>query len=227
MRVWITRTRPGADRTAERVRALGHEPWVEPVLEICSLPAGLEMAGVDALAFTSINAVEAFAATMPDRELPVFTVGSATAAAARQAGFRTVRSADGDVDDLARLIASAAPGSTVLHAAGRPRAGDLQSNLAELGVQARTAEIYESRRRAHIEAPRAIDAVLAHSPHAARILADMEDLDRDLPMFGLSEAVAAPLRCAGFRNVTAAERPSEAALLHRLSTGLGATPERR
>ena len=32
--IWITRAQPGADQTAERVRALGHEVLVAPLLEV-------------------------------------------------------------------------------------------------------------------------------------------------------------------------------------------------
>jgi len=59
--------------------------------------------------FTSANAVRVAAAHRRFRELanlPVYTVGRRTKAAAVAAGFASVMSADGDVNALARLIAS-------------------------------------------------------------------------------------------------------------------------
>ena len=51
-RVWITRAQPGADSTAARVRALGHEPLVAPLLAVRPLEAeSLDLRGVAALAF--------------------------------------------------------------------------------------------------------------------------------------------------------------------------------
>jgi uroporphyrinogen-III synthase len=59
--VWITRARPGALATAERVRALGFEALVDPLLAIEFLDAEIDLSHVAALAFTSANGVEAFA----------------------------------------------------------------------------------------------------------------------------------------------------------------------
>jgi len=82
------------------------------------------LTGIAALAFTSRNGVAAFAALSDDRSLPVFTVGDATAEAARTAGFAAVRSAAGALEDLARLLAEAAPGLVLAPGALEP-SGDL------------------------------------------------------------------------------------------------------
>ncbi len=62
-----------------------------------------------AVLFTSANAVRAVAAHRRFGELadlPVYTVGRRTQAAAAAAGFVSIVSADGDVNALVRLIAS-------------------------------------------------------------------------------------------------------------------------
>lgn len=220
MRVWVTRTRPGADRTAERLRALGHEPVVQPVLEVRPAPAKLDLEGVGLIAFTSANGVSAFAALTPRRDLPVFAVGDATAAAARAAGFTEVRSAAGDVAALAAALAAAPRAGAVLHAAGRPRAGD----LAASGVPVRTVELYETVPLAIIP-PAEIDAVLVHSPHAGRTLAAAGGR---LPLvLAISEAAAATLRAISVQAIRIAARPDETALLALLprdADALGANP---
>lgn len=215
MRVWVTRTQPGADRTAARLRALGHEPVVVPLLRVRRLPWTPDLAGVAALAFTSINGVAAYADTTEDRSRPVFAVGDATAAAARDAGFPQVRSAGGDVAALTTLIAAAAPlPGALLHVAGRPRAGDLQGALVRLGVTVRTVTVYETTPTG-APTPERVDAVLAHSPEAARRLA--ERVGTDAPASALfaciSDAAAAPLRRAGVARLAVAAHPDEAALL--------------
>ena len=93
-RVWVTRAQPGADRTADRLLALGYVPVVLPLLALEAIfQPNPDLSDVWALAFTSRNAVTAFAPLTPDRALPVFAVGDATAEAARAAGFADVRSA--------------------------------------------------------------------------------------------------------------------------------------
>ena len=222
MRVWITRAQPGAAATAARVAALGHEPLVAPLLRVRPIPgAALDLDGVGALAFTSANGVAAFVDRSAARGLPVFAVGDATAAAARAAGFAEVRSAEGDVAALARLILKLRPPAPILHVAPRERSGDLAGTLTAQGVACRTAELYESAVADRLPAAAAealeaaaIDAVLVHSPKAAAAVARLIDsAEEGVAVFALSLACAEPLERAGFRAIAVAAAPTEAALL--------------
>lgn len=225
MRVWVTRASPGAERTADALRKLGHSPLLSPVMRVKQLPAALDLTGVAALAFTSANGVEAFAVRSPDRDLKVFAVGDATAQAAREAGFGEVISAHGDVEALGKLLASAElpEGAVVLHPGGRELAGDLPA-AAGPGVSIRRVALYETVARAPSEAlsvmdTGGVDAVLVHSSKAARRVAAVCAPWREgrAWYYALSPAVAAPLLEAGFEKVRAAPFPDEAALLKLLS----------
>ncbi|HEY1223789.1 MAG TPA: uroporphyrinogen-III synthase [Brevundimonas sp.] len=218
-RVWVTRAEPGAGRTAARLTALGFEPLVAPVLEVRPLTPVIDLSGVAALAFTSINGVEAFAARQSERTLPVFTVGDATAEAARGAGFSDVRSASGDVHALARLLADAAPGPVLAPGAAEP-AGDLAALLAGK-VAVRSLPVYEAV-ETDIPAPAGFDAVLAHSPRAARALAMHAWALDDRLAVAISAAAAEPLADLGLREIRIAAAPTDAALIE----GLG-EPGRR
>ncbi|WP_293907698.1 uroporphyrinogen-III synthase [Phenylobacterium sp.] len=201
-RIWITRAQPGADATAERVRALGHEAVVAPLLAVQVLPdVPVDLRGVAALAFTSANGVRAFADATGDRGLKVFAVGSATALAARAVGFKTVLSADGDVDALAEGIAvrRGEMRGVVLHPGAAEPAGDLAGALEKHGVEARHLILYETA-PVDIEAEAAealarSDAVLLHSPRAAQVLALLlkQHPGPQLRALGLSKAVMKPL----------------------------------
>ena len=226
MRVWVTRAAPGAGATAARVRALGHSPVVGSLLETRPLDPGCTEPPADtaALAFTSANAVRAFAAWTPAREWPVFAVGAATAATASDLGFGWVRSADGDVSALAALLAAHPPPGAVLHARARETAADLGDALAAAGVRVLGLTLYET---VSIDPPPEIarawrqgdvDAVLLHSPKAARALAAWLVAPAGAPpppaaALGLSTACVAPLKAAGFARAQAAATPDEAALL--------------
>lgn len=206
LRLWVTRTAPLADETAARLRALGHQPVTAPVLDWRIIEdAALDLGSTDALAFTSQNAVAAFARLSPRRDLPVFAIGDATAQASRSQGFADVRSAGGDVADLAALIAEARPGR-VLHPGPRQAAGELP------GVRA--VIVYETVDSARA-APQAIDGVVVHSPRAARAVARALAGGKadGLLAYAISEAAASPLRALNFRHVAVAPYPNEAALL--------------
>jgi uroporphyrinogen-III synthase len=224
--VWVTRALPGAEGTARRVRALGLQAVIAPLIQIRTLSGGpIDLTGVGALAFTSANAATAFAERCAERSLPVFAVGDATAAVAQAAGFSSVRSAGGDVAALAKAIAPFKDEfkGAVLHPAAAQPAGDLVAALARIGVKTRAIAVYETR-PAKVPPdilamiPR-MDVALLHSPRAAGVLAR---LLRRHPAAGLialclSPAVAAPLAAAGLARVQAAPLPSEEALLHLLS----------
>jgi uroporphyrinogen-III synthase len=224
-RIWVTRAQPGAQATAERIAALGFEAVVAPVLAIRELPATIDLAGVGALAFTSANAVRAFAGRCQARELPVFAVGAATAAAADEVGFSQVESADGDVAGLALLIARRAADLTgfLLHPAAAEPAGDLAGALKRAGIEARAVALYET---IPVEVPKSvldalgtISAVLVHSPKAARRLAAMfagRPL-KHMTAYALSPEVCAPLADLGLAQTITAPLPTEDALLSLLS----------
>ncbi len=215
MRVWVTRTQPQAEATAMRLRRAGHQPVVQPVLASRSLPdVAIDLSDASAIAFTSQNAVDAFAVLTLRRDLPVFATGEATAGAARAAGFGAVTSADGDVEALAGLILAQRPDGVVVWPGPAEPAGDLAALLQAGGVKARRVLVYETV-PVHSAAPTAIDAVLVHSPRAARLLAGMisPQAAEQLELFAISPAAAAPLAALPFVRVSVAPHPDETALL--------------
>lgn len=225
--VWITRARPGADATAGRVRALGHEPFVAPLLQVRRLAhVTPDVSDVAALAFTSANAVRAFAQGCGRRDLPVYAVGRATTQAAHEAGFASVLSADGDVEALASAIVGRhrAADGPILHPSATEPAGDLIGALAAEGLAARRLDVYETvpapfgpRERALIGQ---MDDVLLHSAKAARALAGLlrKGPQPHLRALAMSQAVLAPLAGLPLSAKLFPQRPAEADLLRLIDT---------
>jgi len=233
MRVLLTRPREDAEPLAALLAERGIDSLIEPLLEIVPrADAGLDLDGVQALLLTSANGVRALAELTPERRLPLFAVGDATAQAAREAGFERVASAGGDVDDLARLvIARLDPRDGALcHVAGSAVAGDLGGRLEAAGFATRREVLYEARpRRALSPAATAalagggLDAVLFFSPRTAASFvtlaagAGLREACKGLAAFCLSPAVAAAIEELPWRAVRVAERPTQAALIQLLA----------
>ena len=214
MRLWITRTRPAARDTADRLAALGHDPVIAPLLAVRVLAGEAPAPAHAALAFTSRNAVAVWAGISPDRALPVFCVGDATAEAARAVGFSDVHSASGDATDLAALIRHAAPCPVLVPGPARP-AADLNA-LVGPDVPVLPHAVYETV-EADIAAPAPVDGILFHSARAAGAFARRHAASAPGRIaFALSDAVAEPLRALGFVEVRIAARPDEEALLDTL-----------
>lgn len=214
MRLWITRTRPAARDTADRLAALGHEPVIAPLLAVRVLELDTPVPAHRALAFTSRNTVAVWAGITPGRALPVFCVGDATAEAARAVGFRHVHSASGDARDLAALIREAAPGPVLAPGPARP-AADLAA-LVGPGVSVMPRAVYETV-ETDITAPAPVDGILFHSARAATAFARNHAASAPGRIaLALSDAVAEPLLASGFAEVRVAARPDEDALLDTL-----------
>jgi uroporphyrinogen-III synthase len=222
-KIWITRAQPGADSTAERVRALGHEAIIAPLLAVRTLQdVQVDLRGVAALAFTSANGVRAFSDLSAERSLRVFAVGAATAQAARAAGFRLVLSADGDVDALAEGIGlrRGELRGAVLHPGAAEPAGDLAGALEKHGVEARRLILYETAPvKLEADAARLLiqaDAALLHSPRAAQVLAGLLKVypAPKLRALGLSKAVVKPLARTPLAAKVFPPMPLEGALLN-------------
>ena len=235
MRLLVTRPEPDGEGTAERLRTLGHDVVLVPVLRVQAVDLTFGPGPFGALVVTSRNAVRALASHARRNELvgiPVFAVGARSAEAAREARFSEVVSADGDVDDLIRLIAArfSGNGTLILYLAGEDRAGDLAGGLAAHGIAVETAIAYRAvpdedfpARLVAGLAGGSLDAVLHYSRRSAEaFLAGAEATEITRPMLAavhlcLSAEVAAPLEDAGATQVRIASHPNESALFGLLS----------
>jgi uroporphyrinogen-III synthase len=230
MRLLVIRPEPDGERTAAQLRALGHEAVLAPLLRIEQVAnADLGAGPWAAILITSANAARAIAAHPRRGELlllPVLAVGESSAAAARDAGFSNVTSADGDGGDLARLAAArfATAAKPLLYLAGEERARDLPGELAASGLKVTAAVVYRTAKAAvlpqHVRAALetgAIDGVLHFSRRSAESYLDCARQARDPALapvhYCLSARVAEPLQAAGAARIRIAERPDEAGML--------------
>lgn len=218
LRIAITRGQPEADKTAARVRERGAEPVLAPLLTIEPRPFDTSITDAQALLFTSSNGVHGFAAQTQARDIAALAVGESTAAAARAAGFADVRSADGDVVALARLVQTELDphAGPLLHISGRHIAGDLAQSLRTAGFQIERRVAYEAVAAAELPAAFAgpLDIVLFHSARAAEIFVQLGAPNAHrLRAACFSQAVANAAKAAPWAALTVAKAPREEALL--------------
>ena len=232
MRFLVTRPDPGASETARQLAGLGHEALVDSLLHVVfdtDVPIALE--GVSAVLATSANGVRALArrADFADiAALPLFAVGATTASLARETGFAEVFSADGAVDDLARLVSSRLePASgTLVYAAGAERTGDLDGKCRAAGFTVRVAEVYRTVVKATFNPEtiagfraKTLDGALVYSARTAEAFVaavrqnSLAEALKTLPLYAISTKAAAPLTAAGFEKIAIPAHPDGADLL--------------
>lgn len=229
MKLMITRPREDAEPLADELAALGVETTIEPLLAIELLDAAApDLDGVQALLMTSANGVRAFALISPERKVPIFAVGDASARAAVAAGFEAVKSAAGDVDTLAELVGRElnADGGAVLHVAGTKVAGDLAGLLNGAGFEYRRIQLYHAK-KAEALSPEGVSAikdglingVVLYSPRTAAAFvalltkAGLKEAGRRMHAYCLSSAVAAKAGAIDWGGIVVAETPDQAALI--------------
>ncbi|QFY61630.1 uroporphyrinogen-III synthase [Rhizobium grahamii] len=228
MRVLVTRPLHSGERTAERLRDMGHEPILFPLAEPVHDPAALlglaERTGP--LAVTSAEAIRALASlpTFPaeyfDRQ--VFAVGQATAEEARAFGFRTVAASTGNGADLADMIFSACR-QPVTYLAGSPRAATFEARANEIGLPIDIVECYRMRplQIAHSELedllhdrpPRAILFYSRETTRAFFALMENPEIVSAVRFLCLSQAVAEGIPASLRHSADIALTPEEGALL--------------
>jgi uroporphyrinogen-III synthase len=202
---------------------------VSPVLDInFRARIDVDLTGTQAIVFTSANGVRAWGPRRPERDLPVFAVGDATADAARDIGFKKVFTAKGDVEALARLIIrklKPADGD-LLHVRGIHVAGDLNGALKPHGFRVHDAIGYGAV-AVDTLGEEAIAAIVSGAPvsvliHSARSAKTFLDLLRkfglhhwlgSVTVYGISANALSPLEGAGFGALVPAHQPNEDALL--------------
>jgi uroporphyrinogen-III synthase len=229
LRALVTRPRAEAAALAEALTARGIESIVEPLLEIHyrDEPAP-DLAGVQAVLCTSANGVRALARLGGERAVPLFAVGEASAARAREEGFALVESAAGNVDDLAQLVQERLrpEQGRLLHVAGSDVAGDLAGELRRAGFAVERAVLYEARPAAGLSGATAralvaglVDFALFFSPRTAAVFARLAEPAgiaaalRNVIAVSISAAADAALTGIEFRARHVATAPDQRGLL--------------
>lgn len=188
MRVVVTRPETSGLKTADLLRARGHDPVLLPLTTpvhdtkaaqsaLGKAPAYLAVTSAEAIRVL-VNADADFSASL---RKPIFVVGQASAMAARDAGFQTIITGESDGAALAQLIAEknrndASQQGTICYLAGSPRDAGFEQTLNALNVPFETAEVYQMRQiawqsaqlRERLTQP-PTDAVLFYSSEAVRI----------------------------------------------------------
>jgi len=232
MRLLVTRPKEDSEGLVRALDEMGVESRVEPLLNIeVDAKAQVKLNGVQALLITSANGVRAFAEVEKDRQIGVLTVGDASARAAREAGFKAVESASGDVEALADLVKGRLKpeDGALLHVAGSRVAGDLGGLLEDAGYTYKRAVLYHASKADSLTQgtkkairDRELDGVVFFSPRTAESFvslarkARLQKSCREMTVYCLSRAVAEKASALNWKTVETADKPEQDALLDRV-----------
>ncbi len=243
-------TRPAADSagTAARLQAAGFETLVAPLMTIEPRTVGADvnqvLADAVGVLVTSANGVRALAAAASQRDMAVYAVGAASAAAARDLGFAAVTAADGDVAALATLVRDRvdAGAGRLVHVAGSVTVGgdgdDLAARLGRLGYGVDRLVLYDAAPVAALPSAAVaalrdgrVDGVALYSPRSAKLFVELVvragqgRACRQVVAACLSAAVGRALDGLMFANIVVAAGPTESQLIAALTSALKDGPQ--
>lgn len=202
----ILRPEPGASATAAKAAARGLDVLVRPLFEVRAIDwTPPDPARFDAVMMTSANAARVGGAGLARyRYLPLYAVGSATAKAARDAGFDEIVAGGNDAAAMTQIVAGDGR-KHVLHLAGRDRI----AAPAPFGVE--TIAVYASE---VVDGPALPPGTIAllHSPRAARRFAELVAERGDIALVAISQG-AADAAGTGWQHILTAARPDDTAML--------------
>ena len=178
--VLVTRPDEEGLALANQLKTVGKKILLEPMLIVENLPVkDLSYDQTQAYVITSANSIKALLNLRPDLEIPLFAVGNASAIAARKSGFKTVYSADGDADDLAKLVDDILNPSEgdLLYISGKTQSGNLFKKLSSLGFGVSEVVVYETIPRKSLSPATVaaikndqVDTILLYSSKTAEVL---------------------------------------------------------
>jgi len=212
VRVWITRSEPGASRQADVLRQAGYEVIVAPVLAIEPTGAPLPAAGFQYVIFLSEHAVRQAAPFPFCAGARVLAVGAATARALADAGIEAEVPESAASEGLLELLTEAdLAGAGVLIVAGEGGRKTLRDALIARGAQ--VAELLCYRRRPLPDVPvdpAAVDAVLIGSQDGFRAFARLwfDSGGGTVRVIAASQRIAALGPALGFPDVEVAGGPA-------------------
>ncbi len=190
----ILLTRPRAQSLRFAKGLAGLNLVISPILEIRFRKPELDPRDFDALVFTSENAVRAAASFWDLSGLKGYAVGQRTADVGAEFGV-ALSSANGNADDLVRLIRRDRPKGRLLHLHGLHSRGHICDSLIEFGLDTDSAVCYDqdecalTNEATDLLAREGVVLLPLFSPRSAALLGKMcQGSKAQLVLIGISAA---------------------------------------
>lgn len=202
MRVWVTRTEPGATRQAEVLVGHGFEVVKAPVLHIEHLAKTPPEGSFDVAVFVSEHAVEGACAN-GWRGGPAMAIGTAAHVGLQRRGHPSAWPPQENASRAADTLEGSLPRHTLV-VKGEGGTDTLQRWLASRGGNVVEWDVYRRVPCEPATATESVDAIVAASGDGLRVVGKLwfaEDRDPNVPVLVPSERVSGIARSVGFANV--------------------------
>jgi uroporphyrinogen-III synthase len=177
MRIILTRPVEDAAPLAEKLRGLGHEPIITPLLKIEARPdVSIPTKPYQAICLTSANAIRVLSNINAIQNIPIYAVGQQSENMAKDRGFSRVSAHGGDVIGLHKFLTGHLDPikGPLLYLSGAETSGDMQGLLQHSGFEVDRIITYDAVKSSLVDFKTQIEsaeAVLLYSPRTAKLWA--------------------------------------------------------
>ncbi len=204
MRIWVTRSEPGASSLADALATEGHSVLKAPVVAIRGLEFILPVLHFELGVFLSVHGVQHGGASLVGLVDQTFAVGIQTQRALERLGVASQTPSQASSEGLVKALGDVA-GRTVLIVSGRGGRDVLQSELASRGASVERLDVYERAPLTPVGlVAGSIDAIVVSSGDGFEYAVQVwfaAGGSRDVPVLVPSSRVAAFAPKLGMRNI--------------------------
>lgn len=231
MTVLITRPEHDAKKTADFLISKGIDCVIDSLISIKAtlIPLPENLNSYHDIIFTSKNGVRRFCEQSNHREMIAWCVGDQTAQEAKDFGFKTVYSADGNAQDLENLIIQKSASNRFLRISRGDQKDMLSYHLKDKGYDITALPLYTTKIKTSFS-KKTMDSIrqgkitdlLIYSPHTAKVtqqaFLELENRDacRKITVWCISKNTADALAPDLFKDIVVAAQPKEDSLLRPL-----------
>jgi uroporphyrinogen-III synthase len=222
LRIWLTRSEPGASRQSRELRAAGYDVWLAPVLEVEATAPSAPASAADIVVFLSEHAVLFTGDLTFCEHAQVFALGRRTQEVLAERGIHSTAPEDATSEGLLALREFAdVAGQRIVLVAGEGGREHLLLGLRAAGATVTRRACYRRFAADDVQVDvAAIDAILAASGDGATLVARVwfpAGGRVDIPLLVPSQRVVEIAGDAGFTRVVLCSGADSAAWLEALA----------
>ena len=218
MRVWVTRTEPGATRQAAILNERGFDVLKAPVLGIETLPTAPPEGRFDVVVFVSEHAVSCAAANGWVNG-PAIAIGEAAERALRSLGVEPAWPTQANADGVVEALAPTPPDRTLV-VKGLGGRTALQAWLQAHDLEVLEWDVYRRMPLEPAISGQGIDAIVTASGDGLRVVEQLwfaQRRDAHVPLLVPSERVARLATATGFEHVVVTAGAGSATVVEALA----------
>lgn len=227
--MFLLLTRPLLDskKTKSILKKYGHRVYIEPMFKIKYLNTKLAQ-NFDVILSTSSNGIRSLSRISQERDCSIITVGNGTMRVAREFGFTSVVSANGNVRDLVSYIREFYPQELkFLYVRGEEISFNLKKALTEKGFSVEEAILYEAINRKKLTEKckkflmtNSIDGILFFSTRTAKTFcslverSNLLDSIKNITAYSMSKKITENLASYCWKNIITSSQPTQESILN-------------